>query len=591
MVGGSLRPDGASVGHAVVRVVACYVIATTLLWAPGCMLQPGSQPWDSVGGDTAMDSPAIATPHPMTVAVQEEAAFCTPTSGTLGYRYDEGTHKGIDIWTGTYPADAAAPGNPVYLAYGGVLKYIWEGRNERGNSAAGSDGVRQALVFIHDINAAYAADVPVLQVATVYMHMADEKTGKSFLNAALHEGTWYPAGTLLGYQGDRRYYRTGSTESDITHLHFDVRLPDLTTYLDPSPYLGLALNVKENPLPKGTKIVQACTGPVAAIRLTSPNGGEVWQVGSAQTLAWTSAGLNQNGSVYIFCSADGTWYRVAGPLSLSTSSHSWVVPDTPTTAGLVFVGNWVNNAWEASDWSDAAFSITSLTPVADFSVSTAPTEGSAFQGSSTSTTVHGLRTSGSTASVSFSILGLPGGVTATPSSWSWSLGDQSTPVSFAVGTSVPAGTYNITIRGTGGGVTRTATFALTVNAPPPSFDFSVSASPTAGTVTQGGSTSTDVHGWGTAGPATQVSFNITGLPTGVTASVSSWYWTLGDGVRVVTFSAASNAPVGTYTITVGGTGGGVTRTATLALTVNALPPSFDFSVSASPTAGTVTQGG
>lgn len=31
---------------------------------------------------------------------QTIAPFCFPTEGTLGWRFNEGTHKGIDIWTG-----------------------------------------------------------------------------------------------------------------------------------------------------------------------------------------------------------------------------------------------------------------------------------------------------------------------------------------------------------------------------------------------------------------------------------------------------------------------------------------------------------
>ena len=105
--------------------------------------------------------------------------------------------------------------------------------------------------------------------------------------------------------------------------------------------------------------------------------------------------------------------------------------------------------------------------------------------------------------------------------------------------------------------------------PTPSFDYSVSRSPTSGTVTRGDSISTTVRGRRTAGTSTQVGFSITGLPSGVTASVSSWSWKLGDESRTVTFSVGTNAPLGSHTITIRGTGGGVTRTTTFRLTVQA----------------------
>ncbi|MEW5826873.1 MAG: hypothetical protein AB1778_08605, partial [Candidatus Bipolaricaulota bacterium] len=352
-------PDDRPLGHAAVRAIALSIIASTLLWTTGCMLEPGSHPWGSVSYEEAAESQTAMT-HAMAAAMRGAAPFCTPTAGSLGYRHNEGTHAGIDIWTGNYPSNAAAPGNAIYLVYGGTLTDIWEGRNRKGDSAAGSDGVPQTLIFTHSIDTAYAAVVPALQVATVYMHLADETTGISYINSALKKGNWYPAGTFLGYQGNRRYYRSGSSESVITHLHFDVRLLDLSTYVDPSLYLGLAVNANANPLPKGTRIAQTCTS-AASIRLTSPNGGEIWQAGSTQTIAWTSTGGGQKGSIFIFCSPDGgaSWDPVAGPLDLGASSYSWVVPDIPTSASLVFAGKWLDGAWAASDWSDREFSIVS----------------------------------------------------------------------------------------------------------------------------------------------------------------------------------------------------------------------------------------
>ena len=209
------------------------------------------------------------------------------------------------------------------------------------------------------------------------------------------------------------------------------------------------------------------------------------------------------------------------------------------------------------------------TPSFDFSVSASPTSGTVTRGDSISTTVRGRRTAGTSTQASFSITGLPSGVTASVSSWSWNLGDESRTVTFSVGTSAPLGSHTITIRGSGGSVTRTTTFRLVVEAPAPSFNFSVSTSPTSGTVMRGDSVSTTMHGRRTAGTSTQVSFSITGLPSGVTANVSSWNWSLGDRSCTVTFSVGTSAPLGSHTITIRGTGDGVTRTTTFRLTVQA----------------------
>ena len=103
--------------------------------------------------------------------------------------------------------------------------------------------------------------------------------------------------------------------------------------------------------------------------------------------------------------------------------------------------------------------------------------------------------------------------------------------------------------------------------PPSSFDFNISVNPSSWTARQNDMTVITVHAWRTAGSTTQVTFSITGLPTGITVNPSSWSWNLGDESRTVTVSVFPNAPVGTHTITIVGTGGGRTKTATFSITV------------------------
>jgi hypothetical protein len=103
--------------------------------------------------------------------------------------------------------------------------------------------------------------------------------------------------------------------------------------------------------------------------------------------------------------------------------------------------------------------------------------------------------------------------------------------------------------------------------PPSSFDFNISLNPSSWTARQNDMTSITVHAWRTAGPTTQVTVSITGLPAGITTNPSTWSWNLGDESRAVTFSVFPNAPVGTHTITITAAGGGRTKTATFSITV------------------------
>ncbi|MEH1055741.1 M4 family metallopeptidase [Micromonospora sp. CPCC 206171] len=97
-------------------------------------------------------------------------------------------------------------------------------------------------------------------------------------------------------------------------------------------------------------------------------------------------------------------------------------------------------------------------------------------------------------------------------------------------------------------------------------DFSVSLSPTSGSVTAGGSVSTTVATATTGGTAQTVTFSASGLPTGASATFNPTSVTSG-GSSTLTIATSASTPAGTYTVTVTGAGS-VNRTATYTLTVN-----------------------
>jgi len=99
-------------------------------------------------------------------------------------------------------------------------------------------------------------------------------------------------------------------------------------------------------------------------------------------------------------------------------------------------------------------------PVDDFSVSVAPTSGSTVAGGSVTATVNTATTSGSPQTVTFSASGLPAGAAASFAPAAVTSGGSST-LTITTSASTPAGTYPVTITGTGS-ATHTATYSLTV---------------------------------------------------------------------------------------------------------------------------------
>jgi uncharacterized membrane protein len=216
----------------------------------------------------------------------------------------------------------------------------------------------------------------------------------------------------------------------------------------------------------------------------------------------------------------------------------------------------------------------------NFTLAASPASVTVVRGASAASTVAITRTAGFANAVAFTATGLPAGVTATFNPGSTT--GNSTVVTFTAAATAALGPAPVTVSGTGGGLTRSTTIALTVNAAP---DFSLAASPASVTVVQGASATSTVTITRTGGFASAVAFMATGLPVGVSATFNPASTT--GNSTVVTFTAAATATLGPATVTVTGTGGGLTRTAPIALTVNAAP---DFALAADPASVTVQPG-
>jgi hypothetical protein len=94
--------------------------------------------------------------------------------------------------------------------------------------------------------------------------------------------------------------------------------------------------------------------------LTSPNGGEVWNVNSAQNITWNTNSLF--GPVFIEISTDnGVTYNNVVTSTSNTGTYPWTLPMTPSTQAKVRISNVSNPA--LSDVSNSVFTIQIPTPV------------------------------------------------------------------------------------------------------------------------------------------------------------------------------------------------------------------------------------
>ena len=166
-----------------------------------------------------------------------DAPFSMPTYGYIGFLWDDSfrpghRHQGLDIFGGREVGQT-----PVYAAYAGYLNRL-------------PDWKSSVIVRIPSdpLN-------PARQIWTYYTHMANQD-GTSYIDSAFPPGTvevYVDEGTPLGYQGN---YSGDPNNPTGVHLHFSIVKDDgngqflnelkINNTLDPSPYLGLPVNGKEN---------------------------------------------------------------------------------------------------------------------------------------------------------------------------------------------------------------------------------------------------------------------------------------------------------------------------------------------------------
>lgn len=169
------------------------------------------------------------------------APFLLPSDGLIGLLWNDPAapytilrrHSGIDIF-----GDGAPGQVPVVAAYDGYLTRLpdW----------------KASLIIRHDDPLQ-----PGRTIWTYYTHMASADGTISYIVPAFPPGTrdvWVRQGTLLGYQGEY----TGNSPALIgMHVHFSIVQSESDgsfknearagNTLDPSPYLGMPLNIKTKP--------------------------------------------------------------------------------------------------------------------------------------------------------------------------------------------------------------------------------------------------------------------------------------------------------------------------------------------------------
>src|SRR2546426_691337 len=161
-----------------------------------------------------------------------------------------------------------------------------------------------------------------------------------------------------------------------------------------------------------------------------------------------------------------------------------------------------------------------------------------------------------------SVSGLPAGATGTFNPNPATANSSTLTVTTAATTTT--GSFVLTITGVSGALSRTTSVTLVVNAALVP-DFSLSATPASQTVVRGGSTTYTANISRLGGFTGGVTFSVSGLPAGATASFSPNPATGNSSLTINTNEQAT--PQGSYVLTITGVGGGLTRVTSATLVV------------------------
>ncbi len=305
--------------------------------------------------------------------------------------------------------------------------------------------------------------------------------------------------------------------------------------------------------------------------LKTTDGGDTWvQQGAGVTTADLC-------SVHAI-DANEVWAAGKGGVVLHTTNGgaTWSIVSSGTTKdlfGICFASS-------SAGWAVGASGTIRHYSDFDFVVDALPNSRTIAAGSSTTYLIGVILIGGVPQPVSLGISGLPAGA-----SFSFSYGAGSPPfislLTITASPTTPAGSYALTISGSGGGITRSMAVTLAITSGP---DFGIAAAAPMVEIAAGSSGNLTITITSAAGFNSPVTLSVSGEPPGVSHSFSPPSVTPppgGSAKSNMTINVAPSVAPGTYALAITGTSGALSHSVSVDLAVSPPPPPFDFEIAAS----------
>ena len=147
--------------------------------------------------------------------------------------------------------------------------------------------------------------------------------------------------------------RSTTTSSDGAYAFFD--LPAGTYTVTPSKTNHLFTPASRQATTPATGVDFAATR--LHVTVASPNGGELWRIGSAKPITWASAGVSGNVRIELSRNGGGSWETLFASTA-NDGSESWTVAGAPTPQARIRITS-VNEP-ALTDTSDGLFTLNQL---------------------------------------------------------------------------------------------------------------------------------------------------------------------------------------------------------------------------------------
>lgn len=199
-----------------------------------------------------------------------------------------------------------------------------------------------------------------LQGKTSSILLTAPNGGESWIANSIHAITWTSSGSIGNVKIE---LSTDNGSKWTTIIASTKNLGSYNWTVPNSPSTKCKVRIKDAaagaPTDTSNNVFTIVAGPAPTLTVTSPNGGEKWDVGSAHNITWTTSGTVGNVKIEYSTNNGGNWTTVSSSTA-NDGSHPWTVPNTISSTCRVRISEASDGS--PTDMSNAVFSIIKSVP-------------------------------------------------------------------------------------------------------------------------------------------------------------------------------------------------------------------------------------